>query len=86
MTPVTIPGAGYTGHNMVRSAEVALITAVEIASALELEAYAAMRKAFHRHGRANTATSAAEHDAAVLAWHEAGNARDAAEQRRAAAK
>lgn len=86
MRNVTVPGAaytGYTGETMAQSADVALITAVEIAAALELEAYAVMRRAFHRHGRVNNAESAREHDDAVIAWHEAMTIRDAAEQRRA---
>lgn len=82
MMSVTVPGAGYTGKTMIPPAETKLLIALEIARALELEAYAAMRKAFHHHETANTATSAAEHDTAVLAWHEAVNTRDAAEQRR----
>lgn len=86
MRNVTVPGASYsasyTGECMVQSAEIALITAVEIAAALELEAYAAFRKAFHRHQRDNNAMSAGVHDAAVHAWHEAQEVRDHAEKRR----
>lgn len=82
MNPVTVPGACYTGRSMLQSPEVAIITAIEIAAALEVEAYAAMRKAFHRHGRVNTAITAREHDDAITKWHEAVMTRDKAEQRR----
>lgn len=79
---ITVPGAGYTGESMGSSVEVVLITAIEIAAALELEAYAAMRKAFHRHQRENNAESAAWHDERVRAWHEASEVRNQAEKRR----
>lgn len=82
MTRMTVPGAGYTGKNMVQSAEVLIITAIEIAAALELEAYAAMRRAFHRHCREDTAESAGHHDAAIRAWQTAQTARDETEKRR----
>ena len=80
--PVTVPGAGYTHVDpsalQHRYGSPTLI-ALEIARALELEAYAAYRRAFHTHKRRNTADSAAEADAAMTALLGAQGARDDAE-------
>ena len=78
MANVTVPGASYTSEP-IPSGNTIHQLACEIARALELEAYTAMRHTFHHHRRHNTADSAAEHDAAYHAWVEAQTARDYAE-------
>lgn len=82
MANITVPGAGHThidpsGPRLASGSPTLL--ALEIARALELEAYAAWRRAFHQHRRQNTADSAADADASFRTLLDAQLARDNAE-------